>query len=101
MEVIIEIQEFYCVMRFCFVPSYVGKGWFSFIGEPIAKFKIVPSIGNYRFDIESLRNIFNDFLMNKLKKNTYPIKQKMLIPASKKSDDLAIIEKRFKVIEEM
>lgn len=97
-EVIIEIHEFYCVMRFCFVPSYIGKGWFSFIGEPISKFKIVPSIGNYRFDIETLRTIFNNFLMNKLKKNTYPIKQKMSIPASKKDEDLAKIYERFKVI---
>lgn len=39
--------------------------------------------------------------MNKLKKNTYPIKQKMSIPASKKDEDLAIIENRFKVIKQM
>lgn len=78
------MQEFYCVLRFCFVPSEFGKGWFSFIGEPISKFKIYPSIANYRIDLETLRNLFNNFLLSKLKKNTYPIKQKILIPASRK-----------------
>jgi hypothetical protein len=83
-EAIIEMQEFYCVMRFCFVPSEKGRGWFSFIGEPISKFKIYPRIGSYRIDLEILRTMFNNFLLSKLRKNTYPIKQKILIPVSKK-----------------
>ncbi len=87
-------------MRFCFVPSDIGKGWFSFIGEPISKFKIVPSIANYRFDIDSLRNMFNNFLLNKLKKHTHPIKQAIFVPASKKDNDLEMIQKRFKVIQD-
>jgi hypothetical protein len=90
-EVIIEIQEFYCVMRFCFVASMKGKGWFSFIGEPISKFQIFPSIASYRIDLEILRTMFNNFLLNKLKKITYPIKQKISIPISKKDEDLKII----------
>lgn len=43
--------------------------------------------------------MFNNFLLNKLKKNTYPIKQPIAIPASKKDNDFEIIEKRFKVLE--
>lgn len=82
------------------MPASIGWGWFSFIGEPISKFHIVPSIGNYRIEVDTLKNIFNNFLLNKLKKNTYPIKQKIPIPASKKDEDLMIIMKRFKAIEE-
>lgn len=78
-------------MRFCFVPSNFGNGWFSFIGEPITKFKIVPSIANLKFDIETLRSMFNNFLLGKLKRMTYPIKQKIKIPASKKDEDLKLI----------
>jgi hypothetical protein len=35
--------------------------------------------------------MFNNFLTGKLKKRTYPIKQKISVPASKKDEDLAII----------
>lgn len=71
-------------MRLCFVPSYIGRGWFSFIGQPIAKFKIVPKIMNYRIDTTAFAGLFNKFLMDSLRKNMYPAKQKILIPASTK-----------------
>ena len=80
-------------MRLCFVPSKIGKGWFSFIGEPIPKFKTIPSIGSYTIDLETTKTIFHNFLLKKMKQNTYPIRQKLPIPVSKKNDDLIMLEK--------
>lgn len=31
-EVKVELEELYCVVRLCFVPSEIGHSWFSFIG---------------------------------------------------------------------
>ena len=97
LELTIEIEELYCVMRLCFVPSKIGRGWFSFIGEPIPKFKTTPSIGSYTIDLETSSTMFHNFLLRKMKQTTYPIRQKIPIPMSKKNEDLAMIEKRFKM----
>lgn len=32
--------------------------------------------------------MFNNFLLDKLRKNAYPIKKNMMIPASRKDEDL-------------
>ena len=45
-------------------------------------------IANYSlFNTDTMKTIFNNFLNNKLKKNAYPIKQAITIPASVKNND--------------
>jgi hypothetical protein len=39
---------------------------------------------NYRIDTTAFAGLFNKFLMDSLRKNMYPAKQKILIPASTK-----------------
>jgi|688.fasta_scaffold507551_1 hypothetical protein len=39
---------------------------------------------SYRFDATAFAGVFNRFLMDNLRKNMYPAKQKILIPASTK-----------------
>jgi hypothetical protein len=85
LELTIEVEEFYCVIRLCWVPAYKGKGWFSFIGEPIPKIKTIPTIGTISIDLETSKTMFHNFLLKKLKQNTYPVKQKLPIPLSTKN----------------
>ena len=80
------------------MPAKIGKGWFSFIGEPIPKFKIIPSLGRYTIDLETSKTMFHNFLLKKLKQITYPVRQKLPIPMSKQNEDLLLIEKRFKTM---
>lgn len=75
-------------------------GWFSFIGEPISQFKIIPRIASFSLDFEGFKSMFNNFLLDKLRKNAYPIKKNMMIPASRKDEDLDMIMKRFKILDE-
>ena len=85
-NVTFKVEEFYCVMRICWVSSDMGQGWFSFIGEPIAKFDIVPIIGNVTIDYQSVKNAVEGIILGKMKQATYPIRQKMPIPLGKKSN---------------
>ena len=71
-----NFEAFYCVMRLCFVPTKLGRGksWFSFIGEPIAKIDISLKIMDFSFEQEPVKNLFANFLNNKMKKFIYPVK---------------------------
>ncbi len=71
------------MVRLCFVPSEIGQSWFSFIGEPIAKFTVEPKIYDIKINVETIRNFFSTLLLKKLKESTFPIREKIMIPVSK------------------
>ena len=81
-----EIRGLNCVARICFVPAWLGRGWFSFIGDPILKIDIVPVLGNITIDYQTVRRYIENFLLDKLRKKVFPIKAPLRVPVSKKSN---------------
>ena len=66
-DITFQVEEFYCVLRLCWVSSDIGRGWFSFIGEPIAKFDIVPVISNVTIDYQSVKRAFENIILGKMR----------------------------------
>jgi hypothetical protein len=87
-----EIRGLNCTARICFVPSKIGRGWFSFIGEPILKIDIVPVFGNFSMDYQTVRKFIENFLLDKLKRKIFPIKAPIRVPMSKKSKKGKIVK---------
>lgn len=80
-----EIRGLNCVARICFVPAWLGRGWFSFIGDPILKIDIVPVFGIFTIDYQMVRRYIENFLLDKIRKKVFPIKAPLRVPVSKKS----------------
>jgi hypothetical protein len=76
------------------VPAKLGRGWFSFIGEPILKIDIVPVLGNFTMDYMSIRRIIENFILEKLRKKVFPMKASMRVPVSKKSKKGKLVMQR-------
>lgn len=66
--------------RVCFVISSLGSGWFSFIGEPAVRIDVIPAVGSFTIDYAAVRKLIQNFVMNLLKKNVYPMKSSLRVP---------------------
>lgn len=66
-EIEISIEEFYSVIRLCFITNDMGCSWLSFIGEPIAKVIINPRLGSVQINFDSIVNMFQSMILRKLK----------------------------------
>jgi len=69
-------------LRLYYTPSYIGKSWFAFVGEPTMNLNIEPTISNYNLsDKFSLTNdIIREFIIHKIKMLTYPNKERISVP---------------------
>jgi hypothetical protein len=95
-ELEITIEEFFSVMRLCFIHNDLGRSWFSFIGEPIAKVIVNPRLGSVQINFASIVSMFQGMFLKKLKENVYPIKKKIGIPLYKKDENYELIQNRFR-----
>ena len=73
----------------------IGRSWVSFVGEPVAKIIAKPKIGNVSLNSESVANLLQKVILDKLKQMIYPIKKKLMIPLYKKDEAYSIIRRRF------
>lgn len=76
------------------MPSKIGRGWFSFIGEPILKIDIVPVFGNFSMDYQTVRRFIENFLLDKLKRKIFPMKAPIRVPMCKKSKKGKMVKER-------
>ncbi len=78
------IEEFYAIIRLCFIHNEIGSSWISFVGEPSAKITVRPKIGSLNINMTSVAGLLQNFILSKLKQSIYPIKKKITIPLYKK-----------------
>lgn len=71
-------------LRLFYTPSFVGRSWFAFVGEPVMNLAIMPSINNY--DITNTfsfaKDILREFIIYKIRMLTYPNKESIQVPLS-------------------
>jgi len=79
----ILIKTFNGRIRICFVPSELGRSWFSFVGEPTLNMVIDPLIGENQYAISSIpqaSSLITELITKKLKKMTYPYRKEIDLP---------------------
>ncbi|EGR32702.1 hypothetical protein IMG5_073520 [Ichthyophthirius multifiliis] len=86
MTIKIQLNEFYSVIRACFVPKSYGKSWFSFIGEPVIQLDIDPIISKkyHLSKLPQVKSIMQEIINQKIRKMTFPNIEMIKIPLSKK-----------------
>ena len=71
-------------MRICLVPSWMGKGWTSFLSQPMIDFTVEPKVN--KINIQSfVENLIKQKVMQILQSKVLPIRGGLRVPLSKKS----------------
>ncbi|KAL4444837.1 hypothetical protein ABPG74_016045 [Tetrahymena malaccensis] len=90
----IKLNEFYSIIRLCYVPREYGKSWFSFIGEPVLSIDIDPIISK-KYHVSRLpRVILQEIISQKIKKMTFPNRDSIKIPLSKPDKKITDIREK-------
>lgn len=83
---VIVIKNIHGKLRMCFVPETLGKSWISFIGQPVLGLGIEPKVASYNLgNLGSVSEILSELVLNKVKLITFPNKQTVEIPITKKA----------------